>query len=279
MAPLARRAIWLIVLSWLLFVLATLVAWDSFMVDGLWAAYHPGHLDIPIVRTETGVALAAMAIGLLGSMFATAAIERGARMAAATIVVACWSTVLLGGALAIGLTASGPLTYNRYAGDQLFRVPWQYHPRGADSPSKAGFFTSMCLESLRGVYDDDCRNTANVTVRESGSGFDTWDERIWQWRSKLSQVAFQGERHGYRISDTPDARYFRRSDADGSLNAMVICDGAVCRRQFLSGTIIIDYTLPRSGETEQSATSDAKIERWDAVDCKLAALVDGWKAR
>jgi hypothetical protein len=279
MAPLARRAIWLIVVSWLLFVLAAFAAFGLFMSSGLLATYNPQHPNLPIARAEVHVALAATAIGLLGTMSATLAITRGQRMEAAVIVLACWSAVLLGGALYVGLTPHGLLSHGRYAGDQLFRVPWQFRPRGADSPSRAGFFAVLCLESLRGGADGACERRSTLTVRPAENGFESWDERIWQWRSRLNQITMRGARDGYRLSDTPDGHYARHSDADGSLISMVICDRGGCRRQFLSGTLVIDYSLPRADYPHENTPSNLDLSSFDDLDRKLAALVESWRAR
>jgi hypothetical protein len=285
MAPLARRAIWLIVLSWLLFALAALASWELYMGAGLWAAYHPQHPDIPIVRAQMHVALAATAIGLLATMFATIAIERSRRMAAATIVLGCWSAILLDGLLYIGLTPSGPQSYDRYAGNQLFRVPWSYRPRGADSPSKSGFFVSVCLDSLRGTYDQACRDSAEVTVLPAENGFDTWEERIWQWKYQLKQIALAGEQGGYQVSTEPDVRYYKCRDADGNLQALVTCKHGACQRQVLAGKRVIDYPLPEPtfvephGFAQSPPAADADFSRWDELDQRLAALVNGWAAR
>lgn len=249
------------------------------MGAGVWARFHPQHQDIPVIRAETAVALTATAIGLLATLFASVAVEAGRRMAASLIVLGCWSLVLIGGSLVVGLTPPGPQSYARYAGARLFHVPWQYYPRGADDPNGSGFLVSVCLDTLLGTYDDACNDASRITIRPSEHGFDSWDERIWQWRSQLRQVTSYSAREGYQVSDTPEARYYRRSDADGNLDRLVICSRTGCRRQFLANKLVIDYPLPAPEGGTGALAPDGGLSQWDEVDQKLLAVIMRWEAR
>jgi hypothetical protein len=279
---LSRGAGWFVALSWLLLVLAACAAFMLFFGASAWARVHPQHEDIGIITGQIYFALVATAIGLFAALASSGAILRGRRMAASVYVLACWGALLAGGTLYLGLIPRGPQFFDKYASSQRFHVPWQYYPRGADSPNRSGFSVYLCLGSLRGIYDHACRHGSEVIIRSGENGFDTWDEEIWQWRYRLGQMvlASTSEQGGFRMTAGPEAAYYRRSDADGNLNCLVVCKSGACRRQTLAGKIVIDYPLPKPDELERSSPpAQTDFSKWDDVDLKLVALVNAWAVR
>jgi hypothetical protein len=255
------------------------------MSAGLWAHYHPGHQDINQIRGEIRFALIAVVVSLLATLCATAAIAERRRTTAWATVLVCWIGLLAGGTLYLNLIPRGQQVFDKYAGAQLFRVPWQYHPRGADSPSRSGFSVFLCLDSLLGTYDEACRGGSEVTVLPAESGLDSWDERIWQWKYELNRLAVLGTQSGYQISGDVDALYSRRVDSAGKLDCLVICERGECRRQVLIGEFVIDYHLPEptfvefNGAEQRPPASEADFRKWNGLDQKLGALVTGWAVR
>lgn len=169
----------------------------------------------------------------------------------------------------------GPQQFLRYAGQQQFLVPWQYGPRGSESPSRSGFYVFLCFGSLLGIYDSSCHSANQLTILPAETGFDSWEERIWQFRQNGMTRA--GIRDGYQVYvDTIQAQgarpeltkfYYRRTDSEGKLQGLVICSSGSCQRQILIGRNILDYRLPESSFIE-----------WDELEQRLAALVNTWAA-
>jgi hypothetical protein len=209
----------------------------------------------------------------------------GLRALASVSVLVAWVGFLAGGAIRLALVEKGPQQFLKYAGEQKFLVPWRYSPRGSDSPSRGRFSVSLCLNSLLGIYDEACHHGAQVTVLPAETGLDSWEERIWQWKYQLKRVTLVGEQSGYQVSTEANVLYYRRSDADGNLQALVTCEYGSCRRQVLIGKLVIDYAVPepvfveRHGFAEGSPAPDADFSKWDEPDERLAVLANSWAVR
>ena len=103
-----------------------------------------------------------------------------------------------------------------------------------------------------------------------------------------------GFRDGYQVYiDTNPGRrrkqtifYFRRTDPEGNVRTLVICDSGSCQRQTQIGHYILDYDAKRSlskstfvmwdGWEQKLAAPETNFADWDVMDKKLAALVDTW---
>jgi hypothetical protein len=117
------------------------------------------------------------------------------------------------------------------------------------------------------------RQSAHHIAAETG--FDSWEERIWQFRQNGMTRA--GVRDGYQVYvDTIQAQgarpelttfYFRRTNSEGKLRCLVICTSGSCQRQILIGHHILGYRLQESSFIE-----------WDELEQRLAALVNAWAA-
>jgi hypothetical protein len=277
---LSRKAGWFVALSWPVFLLAAWLAFGLLMGPGLWADYHRQHEDIPLITGQITFAFAAAIVGFFVALTSSAAISNGERVLASASVLLCWISLLVGGTLYLNLIPRGPQYYDKYAGDRLFRVPWQYYPHDGENPSRSGFHISLCLDSLRGTYDKSCHQAQSVTILPGENGFDTWEERIWQWEHRRYKMPPIGKRNGFQIF--PEG-YYRRIDAEGHLNCLVMCRKGSCRRQALVGQLVVDYVLPEGTFAEWSISRQEPAEEnlpdWDGTDRKLATLVNGWAIR
>lgn len=291
-----NNAGWYVAAAWLLLIPIAFLAFIAGMGRAIEAVY-----DNPLYEwanyDRTLVHLLAIAFwgGLLTAVASSSALGSGARTIASAVVVVFWLGLIAGGTLWLASVGRGPQQFSRYAGQRQFLVPWQYDPRGSESPSRSGFHVSLCFYSFLGTYDKACRYSSKVTILPAESGIDSWEERIWQWKYRLNQMSRAGERQGFQIYietgfQVPTVvhhgrTYYRRIDSEGKSNCLVICEGSTCERQALIGQLVIDYFLPPEAtfvewnRSEQKlALPESEFAEWDEMDQKLAALVNTWTA-
>lgn len=277
------QAGWLVALSWLLLAVTVCAALVLFFGTGRWLEAHPQHEYSNFVEGEIILALVAVVVGLPTALVASVAILNGGRATASALVLLCWGGLLVVGAICLAWIPRGPETFDKFAGSQLFRVPWQFYPGGADSPTRGGFDVFLCLGSLRAIYDESCRGAQRVTILPAENGIDSWDERIWQWKYQLGRISPVGEQAGYQVSAEAGIHYYRRNDSYGKLNCLMICQSGSCRRQARIGSVVVDYPLSESGyllrQSSQQNLPPVDFSEYDGVDQKLFELVNRWAVR
>jgi hypothetical protein len=293
-----KKAVWFVIVAWLSLV-PTLYAYLAMAIGAInvrgpqheWANYDLAVVHLLILSFWVAPLTAFVSSFLLGS---------GLRATAAASVVVVWICLIVGGTVRLTLVERGPQQFLRYAGDQQFLVPWQYSPRGPDSPSRTGFYVFLCPDTLLGQYDRGCLTTRQrLTIHPAEAGFDNfWEEnRIWEF-SKI-EMRPAGVRDGYQVQigtiflqEWQRERtifYFRRTDSDDNPRSLVICDYGSCRRQTLIGHHILDYNanyllsestfVDWNGLEQKLAAPETIFAEWDAIDKKLAALVDTWAVK
>jgi hypothetical protein len=292
---LSKKAVWFVIAAWLLLV-PTLYALFAMEVGAIrvrgpqheWANYDLAVVHLLIFSFWVAPLTAFASSIMLGS---------GLRTTAAASVVVAWFCLVVGGTVRLALVERGPQQFLRYAGEQQFLVPWRYSPRGSDSPSRTGFYVFLCPDTLRGQYDRGCLTTRQrLAILPAEAGFEYfWEERgIWKFSKIETRPA--GVRDGYQIYiGTISAQgwhreqtilYFRRTDPEGNVRCLVICDSGSCRRQTLIGHYILDYNanyllsestfVDWNGLEQKLAAPETTFAEWDVIDQKLAALVDTW---
>jgi hypothetical protein len=285
---LRKKPVWFVVAAWLLLVPTIFTRF----------ALEVGAIDVPGPQHEWAnydqavivLLYYSFPLALLAALTWSIALGKGLRTIASASVVVIWLGLVSGGTLWLASIERGPQQYLRYAGQQQFFVPWQYNPRGSDSPSRSGFYVFLCLGSLLGIYDSPCHSAKQLTILPAETGFDSWEERIWQFRQ--NGMTHAGVRDGYQVYvDTLQAQgarrelttfYFRRTDSEGKLRCQVICKSGPCQRQILIGRYILDYRVSEStfvdwnGLEQKLAAPETTFAEWDVIDKKLAALVDTW---
>jgi hypothetical protein len=272
---LSQKPIWFVVTAWLLLV-PTICAHFIFEVGAIrfrgphheWASYD---------RALGYLLYYSFWIALLAAIASTIALGQRRRALAAASVVAVWLGLTAGGASWLALVPKGPQHFVRYAGQQKFFVPWQYDPGGSESPSRGGFYVFLCFDSLLGKFEKTCHRAAQLTILPAETGFDSWEERTWQFRKGEMKPA--GVRGGYQayIDSIPaqggrpelTTSYFRRINSQGQLRCLLICKSGSCQRQMLVGHFILDYVT-------DDLVLDSGFSERDELDQKLMALVSSW---
>jgi hypothetical protein len=272
---LRRKAVWFVVTAWLLLVLTVLAYLTSGVGAAINAFYHPQHEWAAYDRAVVRVLQLAFWIALLAALGASLALALGWRTIASASVVLLWVGLAAAGAPQLIFVEKGPQQFRRYVGQQQFVVPWAYDPRGADNPSRNGFYVSLCLNSLLGTYDKACREGRQVTILPLETGFAHSFEEI-SWQRRQDQMKLAGSRAGYQqyIYTNPaegnrrelTLSYYRCTSLEGILLSLVTCyQSGSCKRETVAGHYMLDYDVPETAFSE-----------WDAIDQKLAALVDSW---
>jgi hypothetical protein len=269
------RAGWFVAIAWLLLVLTILACLTVGVASGISAFYHPQHEWANYNRAEARLLQLAFVIALSVALASSVTLALGWRTAAWVSVAWCWIGLIIGGALYLNSIEKGPQQFERYAGQQHFRIPWQYGPGGSDRPNPSGVTLFLCLDSLFGRYDAACthRKQEQVSIYPPNADF-MGDERDWQrhpnemraagtengHQAYVKSIAAEGVRKGFTLY------YFRLTNSDGKLLRVVTCyEAGSCSHYAMIGPYILFYTAPR-----------AAFPEWDAIDHKLTALVDSW---
>jgi hypothetical protein len=267
---------WFVLASWLLLLLA----FGASLIIGIPAAisalYHPLERYAPFNQFAVQALNWALAVGAFAAVGSSIARYLKFRLAASALVVLCWSLFAFG-ATGTGLQVKpGPEHFQRYVGTERFSVPWLYAPEGVDQPNTAGLTIRLCLSSLRGTYDKGCRGGLPVNIRPQNQGFTgVFYEQFW--RSRMSEMTLGPVRDGhqtYVYTAPPDAKghprtstYLARYDSEGRLTRLVVCYSfGSCQHHAIVGSYLLTYSANESAFSE-----------WEAMDSKLASLIDSWR--
>jgi uncharacterized membrane protein len=270
---LSKNRVWFVVAAWLLLILTVFASLTAGVGAAINATYHPQHGWVTYDHAIIRVLYLALGLASLATLISSVALALGWRTTASASVVLFWLGLITCGTYMLTSVERGPQQFQRYVGQQRFVVPWQYKPQGSDNPGPNGFHVSLCLGSLLGTYDKACRGGTQVSMYPPKLGF-AFEETSWQRRQ--NDIKLAGFRDGYQMylySIPPEGSrrgltltYYRRANAAGNVGTLVTCyQSGSCVRRTLMGDHILVYS------TEESA-----INEWDAIDRKLAALVDSW---
>ncbi len=88
------------------------------------------------------------------------------------------------------------------------------------------------------------------------------------WRNRISQMSAEPERDGYQSYAHGVDHYFVRQDSNGRVTRLVVCrrnNENFCSHHTLLGNYWFRY--------------DAPLAEADALDPKLASLVESWRLK
>lgn len=272
---LRNRAAWFVVAAWLLVILTVPVSILFSIGPGINAFYHPQHEWATYDRAVIDVLNLAIVAAVFAAIGSSIAFASGWRALASAMVVGCWVGLLAAGTGQLLLVQRGPQQFDRYVGEQQFVVPWQYGPRGSDSPGRNGFSVNLCLTSLLGTYDPACRDSTQLSIYPPQLGFSVEEST---WRRRQDDLKLAGSRGEYQIylytipaegsRSELSLTYYRRTDPDGKLLTWVTChSGSSCECHTRMGNYVLVYRTPESAFPE-----------WTAMDDRLSALVNSWAA-
>jgi hypothetical protein len=269
---------WFVLASWVLLLLAFGASLVIGIPASISAFYHPLDRYAPFNRFALQALNWALAVGAFTAVSSSITLCLKFRLAASTLVIASWSLFTFGATGTGLLVKPGPEHFQRYVGSQRFSVPWLYAPTGQDQPNTAGFTVGLCLSSLRGTYDERCRGGLQVNIRPQDRGFTgIFDEKFW--RLRMSEMTLGPVRDGhqtYVYTAPPDAKghtrtstYLAHYDSEGRLARLVTCySHGSCQHHAIVGSYVLSYSANESAFSE-----------WEAMDSKLASLVDSWRVQ
>ena len=272
---LTRRAGWFVFLAWLLFALTAFSCLAIGVGSSINLKYHSLHEGAPFDRASLQVLPIAFGVALFAAVASSLALALRRRAIAFYVVAACWIVLTLGSTFYLASIDKGPQQFDRYAGEQRLRIPWQYDPRGSDKPDPNGVSVRLCLDTLRGAYDESCHDSKQVAI------YPLDDRRLQhvevpRYQRSESEDQPTGIRDGHQgyVHTTPaegqrkaiTSYYYRLTNSEGSLQRTVSCYGfGSCDHRAIAGRYVLDYQAP-----------DSAFSQWNAMDRKLAELVDSW---
>ena len=224
-----------------------------------------------------GMFYAALAMALLAALASSAALALKRRTVASTSVVVCWIVLIGASAGYSSFIEQGPQPFDRSVGQQHFRIPSQYAPRGVGSPTASGISVRLCLASLLGAHDAACSHgkQEQVSIYPPDLGFaGSIEETSWQRhpdQMKPEGIRYQHQAYVHSIPADGGRRgvtlyYFRLTNPEGKLVRSVTCyEAGSCQHYAMVGSHLLLYTAP-----------EADFAEWDAIDHKLSALADSW---
>jgi hypothetical protein len=278
-SQLSRRAGWFVIVAWLLFLLTILGCLTVGVGAAINAFYHPQHEWASYDRAVGRLLEVAFGIAVFAALVSSIALAVKWRTVASSVVALCWIGLVTGGAAYLGSIDKGPQYFDRYAGQQHFRIPWQYGPSGSDKPTPSGVTLFLCLDSLLGRYETACTHGEQHQISiyppkldfMGGSQENSWQRHRDQWKPAGIQDGHQayvvsypaeGGRSGLTL------RYFRLTNPEGDLLRAVTChESGGCEHYALFERYVLFYTAPQPS-----------FSQWEAMDRKLATLVDSWAA-
>jgi uncharacterized membrane protein YhaH (DUF805 family) len=276
-SQLSRRAGWYVIVAWLLFLLTILACLTVGVGSAINAFYHPQHEWANYERAVSRLLEVAFGVAVFAALASSIALAVKWRTAASSVVALCWIGLVAGGAVYLGSIDKGPQYFDRYAGQQHFRIPWQYGPSGSDKPTPNGITLFLCLDSFLGRYETACTHGEQHQVSiyppkldfMGGVQESSWQRHRDQWKpagiqnghqAYIHSIPAEGGRSGLTIY------YFRLTNSEGKLLRAVECfERGNCEHYAMVGRYLLFYTAPRSAFPE-----------WDAMDRKLTALADTW---
>ena len=272
---LTKRAGWFVFLAWLLFALTIPACLAIGVGSSINLTYHPLHEGAPYDRASLQVLPIALGVALFAAVASSLALALRRREIAFYVVTACWIVLTIGSTFYLASIDKGPQQFDRYAGEQHLRIPWQYDPRGSDEPGPNGVSVRLCLDTLRGAYDASCHDSKQVTI------YPLDDRRLRhvevpRYQRSESEDQPTGIRDGHQgyVHTTPaegqrkaiTSYYYRLTNSEGSLQRTVSCYGfGSCDHRAIAGSYVLIYQAPESA-----------FPQWNAMDQKLAVLVDSW---
>lgn len=279
---LQNRAGLFVVVAWIFFVVSIPVCLSIGIAAGISAFYFPAHQNAPFNLFDIKACYAALGAGVFAAMASSFALAFGRRVVASGIVLVIWGAIVLGIPTARLFVKLGPKYFERHLGQEVYLVPWQYGPGGHGStdedPRQIGLSARLCTSSIKGGYDQDCRDWRQLYVipKEKRNEADL-DVRFW--RDRITEMSTGSKREDYQpyiYNSTSPAggparitRYFAREDAQGQLTRLVVCGNGRreddCTHHALAGKYWLRY--------------DAPLTAGDRLDGEISALLESWRRK
>jgi hypothetical protein len=240
-------------------------------------SYGDPQLVWPIHETIVRLLAIATVLALCVAIAASIAIGTSHRALASIAVLSVWAALLVGGAISIALTPTGPQElFSRFVGDQKFYMPRRYKPPNEEKSSGFGFV--VCLDPFDEQNRPRCREYAYISVRPPSEGQDYKDIKFWRdnrYQMKQLESVFDHDRFlftwllDYDPSRTASNFYLVRYDGD-RLVRLVKCYGETAQSTCTQYVISEEYVV----------TIDSKmwaLEHWSDVERNAAALIASWR--
>ena len=282
MKILRSRAKTFVVIGWIFFVVSIPVCLAIGAAAGFDKFYFPSHPHVTLDAYDLKASNLILASGAFAAVASSIALALKFRATASVLVIAIWSITIAGNQIARSLVKPGPEYFERHVGPDVFLVPWQYVPASPGSSVEEvshdiGLSAALCLSNLKGRGDAGCGFIQQLRVLPNEEKLADLD--LKSWRKSRTEMTPGPDRGGYQsfdLSYTAQAgvlmrvqHYFVRLDSDGQLTRLVVCalnDERFCRHHALAGK----YWLGYDGDL---------VKADDALDGKLAALVESWRRR
>jgi hypothetical protein len=257
------RAWWFVALAWLLFPLAVLIGVASIIASGISLTYFPQHQQAPIDRLYQYAAYVVMPLSLAVALASTLLTAEKCRRAAITLVVGGWGVIAFGFGLATLLVKPGPEYIERYAGAERFSVPWRYQPLDADHTSQNGFAIRLCLDSLQGVYDEECGSRSQAWVYPYVQSLGDIATKLGWHRGLMAGTSLDG----HELYEGLRTRYYLRTDTRGQITRFVYCSRSSCRHHVITPHYVLAYD------------GWGQFADWQMMDHKLIDLISSWRVQ
>lgn len=260
---LEARAWWFVVLAWLLCPFAVLIGLSWLIGGAINLTYFPQHQQVPIDRLNVTAAYVIMPLSLVVALASSLLLAEKCRRATIALVVGGWGVFALGLGLAVLLVKPGPEYFERYAGAERFLVPWRYQPLGEDQPNKNGFSIRLCIDSLKGTYDEGCGGKAQAWVHAPEQALNDMAAKHGWHRALTAGTSLDG----HEFYEGRRTRYYLRHDTEGRVTRFVACFATSCRHHVITPHYVLGYdTLNR-------------LAGWELTDRKLIDLINSWRVQ